>query len=57
MNVNCLQKYYIIRFYSLYAYHKHNEYKHLTNKEDENMFSYLKLFNSYDLYTKFENKN
>ena len=47
---------YIIRFHSLYASHKHNEYKHLTNKEDENMFSYLKLFNSYDLYTKCENK-
>ena len=47
---------YIIRFHSLYAYHKHNEYSHLTNKEDENMFSYLKLFNKYDLYTKCENK-
>jgi inositol oxygenase len=37
-----------IRFHLLY--HKHGEYKYLTNDKDEKMFKYLKLFNIYDLY-------
>ena len=45
---------YIIRFHSLYTYHKHGEYSNLTNKKDKKMFEYLKLFNKYDLYTKSE---
>ena len=47
---------YIIRFHSLYVYHKHDEYKHLTNDKDKRLLRYLKLFNKYDLYTKCKNK-
>ncbi len=43
---------YIIRFHSLYSYHKNNEYQHLTNDKDKKMLSWLNLFNKYDLYTK-----
>jgi inositol oxygenase len=43
---------YIIRFHSLYSYHKNDEYQYLTNKKDKEMFKWLKLFNQYDLYTK-----
>ena len=50
------QALYIIRFHSLYPYHEHGEYSHLTNDLDKKMFPYLKLFNKYDLYTKCENK-
>ena len=43
---------YIIRFHSLYSYHTYNEYQHLINDNDKELFKYLKLFNKYDLYTK-----
>ena len=46
---------YIIRFHSLYSYHKNDEYQHLTNEKDKEMFKWLKLFNQYDLYTKSDN--
>ena len=46
------EAFYIIRFHSLYSYHKHDEYKHLTNDKDKRLLRYLKLFNKYDLYTK-----
>ena len=46
---------YIIRFHSLYPYHKYGEYKYLTNEKDKKMYKWLKLFNSYDLYTKSDN--
>ena len=48
---------YIIRFHSLYSYHKEGEYKHLCNEKDEKMLKWLKLFNKYDLYTKCDNIN
>lgn len=46
---------YIIRFHSLYSYHKYNEYQLLTNEKDKKMLKWLKLFNKYDLYTKNNN--
>ena len=46
---------YIIRFHSLYPYHKYGEYEYLTNEKDKKMYKLLKLFNSYDLYTKSDN--
>ena len=48
---------YIIRYHSLYAYHKEGEYRHFMNKKDVKMLHWLKLFNQYDLYTKTDNKN
>jgi inositol oxygenase len=49
------EAYYIIRYHSLYSYHKNDEYQHLTNEKDKEMFKWLKLFNQYDLYTKSDN--
>ena len=43
---------YIIRFHSLYAYHDKLEYMHFQSKKDKDFFSWLKLFNKYDLYSK-----
>ena len=43
---------YIIRYHSLYPWHKENEYKHLTNKKDIEMLKWVKLFNKYELYSK-----
>lgn len=43
---------YIIRYHSLYVYHKEGMYEHFLNKRDKDYFKYLKLFNKYDLYSK-----
>ena len=43
---------YIIRYHSLYTYHKHGEYKHFMNDYDKKMIKWLHIFNKYDLYTK-----
>ena len=43
---------YIIRFHSLYAYHDKLEYMHFQSEKDKDFFSWLKLFNKYDLYSK-----
>ena len=43
---------YIIRYHSLYAWHKENSYQHLESKYDRAMKGWVKLFNRYDLYTK-----
>jgi len=43
---------YIIRFHSLYLWHKENEYSHLENEKDKIMKLWVKKFNQYDLYTK-----
>ena len=58
-NKNILPKeaLYIIRYHSLYPYHKENEYKYFMNETDEKMLHWLKLFNQYDLYTKNNKKN
>ena len=43
---------YIIRYHSFYAQHRENEYSHLMNEKDIEMFEWVKKFNPYDLYTK-----
>ncbi|TWO34646.1 inositol oxygenase [Seonamhaeicola sediminis] len=43
---------YIIRYHSFYAQHRENEYSHLMNDKDHEMFEWVKEFNPYDLYTK-----
>jgi inositol oxygenase len=43
---------YIIRFHSLYLWHKENEYSHLENETDKEMKPWVQRFNKYDLYTK-----
>jgi inositol oxygenase len=43
---------YMLRYHSFYAAHKHGAYRHLMNKQDEEMFEWVKKFNPYDLYSK-----
>jgi inositol oxygenase len=43
---------YIIRYHSLYALHKEEQYVDLMNDYDRKMLPYLKRFNKYDLYSK-----
>lgn len=43
---------YIIRYHSLYAWHKENSYQHLESDYDRAMKGWVKLFNRHDLYTK-----
>ena len=43
---------YMARFHSLYAYHDKNEYFRFQSDKDKEMFSWLKKFNKYDLYSK-----
>ncbi len=45
---------YIIRYHSFYPQHQHNAYDHLLNAYDQQMFTWVKLFNTYDLYSKEE---
>ena len=42
----------IIRYHSLYPWHKEGEYKHLMNEKDKKRLRLVKMFNKYDLYTK-----
>jgi len=43
---------YIIRYHSFYAAHKDNAYDYLMDDYDRSMMQWLKLFSSYDLYSK-----
>jgi len=45
---------YIVRFHSLYVHHREGGYTHLMDGFDHKMLDQLKLFNSYDLYTKMD---
>ena len=45
---------YMIRYHSFYAAHRENEYQHLMNEEDRQMFRWVRAFNPYDLYSKAE---
>nr|XP_022908625.1 inositol oxygenase [Onthophagus taurus] len=45
---------YMIRYHSFYPWHAGGDYKHLTDKDDEEMKKWVLLFNQYDLYTKSE---
>jgi inositol oxygenase len=43
---------YMIRYHSFYAAHRESEYRHLMNDHDEKMFTWVREFNPYDLYSK-----
>lgn len=43
---------YIIRYHSFYSQHRENDYTHLMNEKDVEMFEWVKAFNPYDLYSK-----
>ncbi|MEP1487513.1 MAG: inositol oxygenase family protein [Algibacter sp.] len=43
---------YIIRYHSFYSQHREEDYMHLMNEKDIEMFEWVKKFNPYDLYTK-----
>lgn len=43
---------YMIRYHSFYAWHRENEYTHLTNEQDQEMMRWVRAFNPYDLYSK-----
>lgn len=42
----------IVRYHSLYAYHEKGEYMQFQSESDKRHWKALKLFNTYDLYTK-----
>ena len=44
----------MIRYHSLYPWHKENEYQEICDNKDFEMLPWVKLFNKYDLYTKCE---
>jgi inositol oxygenase len=43
---------YMLRYHSFYAQHREHAYDHLMDDHDHKMFEWVKLFNSYDLYSK-----
>ncbi|WP_299666636.1 inositol oxygenase family protein [uncultured Polaribacter sp.] len=43
---------YMIRYHSFYSQHRENDYVHLMNEKDVEMFEWVKKFNPYDLYSK-----
>lgn len=43
---------YIVRYHSLYPWHKYGEYQDLMNEKDKKFLPWVKLFNKYDLYSK-----
>jgi inositol oxygenase len=45
---------YMIRYHSFYAGHRERAYDHLMNDRDRAMFSWVRAFNPYDLYSKAE---
>lgn len=47
-----LEAQYMIRYHSFYPAHRENEYRHLMNDQDREMFRWVRKFNPYDLYTK-----
>jgi len=42
----------VIRYHSLYPWHSEGEYKHLTNRKDEETLKNILEFNRFDLYSK-----
>jgi inositol oxygenase len=46
---------YMLRYHSFYAAHKEGQYDYLMNDRDREMFSWVRAFNPYDLYSKAEN--
>ena len=47
---------YMIRYHSFYPAHKEGDYSYLMNDHDKEMFSWVRAFNPYDLYTKSEER-
>ena len=47
---------YMIRYHSFYPAHKEGDYTYLMNDHDKEMFSWVRAFNPYDLYTKSEER-
>jgi inositol oxygenase len=43
---------YIIRYHSCYVIHQQREYEHLMSDRDKAMFSWVRAFSAYDLYSK-----
>jgi inositol oxygenase len=43
---------YMIRYHSFYSQHREHAYEHLMDDHDREMFSWVKKFNPYDLYSK-----
>ena len=43
---------YMIRYHSFYSWHREEEYEWLADDKDRRMFSWVREFNPYDLYTK-----
>jgi inositol oxygenase len=43
---------YMIRYHSLYAWHREGEYGHLLDEHDRQMLPWVQQFNPYDLYSK-----
>lgn len=46
----------IIRYHSFYSWHHENDYVYLMDDTDKELFEWIKIFNSCDLYTKDNNK-
>ena len=42
----------VIRYHSFYPWHTEGEYKHLTNKNDDETLKKVLDFNNFDLYSK-----
>lgn len=42
----------MLRYHSFYAWHREEEYSHLTNEHDRRMLEWVRKFNQYDLYSK-----
>jgi inositol oxygenase len=51
-NILPTEAYYIVRFHSLYLWHKENEYKYFEDNNDKKYKFWVQEFNKYDLYTK-----
>src|SRR5215469_16888505 len=47
---------YMIRYHSFYPAHRENAYTHLMNDHDLEMFSWVRRFNPFDLYSKSDQK-
>uniref|UniRef100_A0A4W3J7Z0 Inositol oxygenase n=3 Tax=Callorhinchus milii TaxID=7868 RepID=A0A4W3J7Z0_CALMI len=45
---------YMIRFHSFYPWHTSGDYMHLCNSKDLRMLEWVKEFNKFDLYTKYQ---
>lgn len=43
---------YMIRYHSFYSQHRENDYDHLLDDHDREMFEWVRKFNPYDLYSK-----